>query len=269
MIFRKIIHKFIFTQVILVLIAFWQVSAQAQNYNFTFHNGDVINGKANEKDKVKIKTDGISEVEIIEGEESLPTPPEIEATDSNISAVKATPQVSIAVDEKLNRTGVSFISGYSHGTFDKSNLILKDSDIQTFRVGLSLISSYDFNLNVEFLSNTLSAYTVDDHLTGNIPGLSVGLHNNYWLNPTIAISLGANVRGIRGEVNGRNANYKYKSFGGGLSIGPTFQIGKVQLLLAYEYGSDNVKIADNNDEEIYENEWSESSAVKGMLSLRF
>jgi len=253
-----------FKLLVFTVFSMWQVTAVAQNYNFTFNNGDVINGVVDPKDKVQVKTDGISKVEVIEGESVDEAPKEV------TPAPKATPEVSMSVDEKLKRTGVSFISGYSHNSIAKSDLLTSDSDIQTFRVGLSLISSYDFNLNVEFLSNTLSAYTVDDHLNGTIPGLSVGIHNNYWLNPTVAISLGANVRGVRGDVNGKNGQkYKYKSFGGGLSIGPTIQVGKLQVLLAYEYGSDNVKIANNDGSDLYDNEWSESSALKGVLSLRF
>ncbi len=264
--FRKNIHNQASLKFLaLMVLAVWQVGAVAQTYNFTFNNGDVVNGVVDPKDKVQVKTDGISKVEVTEGENSVETPSEVKPVE------KAVPEVTLSVeDEKTKRTGVSFISGYSHNSIQKSDLLLSDSDIQTFRVGLSLISSYDFNLNVEFLSNTISAYTIDDQLDGNIPGLSVGVHNNYWINPTLAISLGANIRGIRGEVSGLNGNkYKYKSFGGGVSIGPTFQIGKLQLLLAYEYGSDNVKIANNDDTDLYDNEWSESSAVKGVLSLRF
>jgi len=259
-------NKMSFQFLLILIVAFWQFNLSAQNYNFTFNNGDVINGVVDPKDRVQVKTDGISKVEIIEGKSSVDGNISSQPTESS-AAVSTTLKTSS--DDKLKRTGLGFITGYSHSSFVGSKNIFKGSDIKTFRAGLSFISSYDFSINVEFLSSTINAQTLDGSFDGNIPGLSIGASNNYWLSENLAFTLGANIRGLSGDVSNLTEEFVYRSFGGGISVGPTLQLGNLQFMLAYEYGLDNISIATNDDVELYERQWSENSAVKGVLSFKF
>lgn len=226
----------------------------AQEYNFNFYNGDV-------SQQTEAKPDQPKQTEV-----KAAAPPIKETTVS-------TEEIKDDKQEKLKRTGISFIAGYSQNDFRDSKGLFNNLNNRTLRAGLTFVSSYDFNLDLEFLSSSisggLSSVNGDIPLDSRIPGISLGIRNNYWLSESVGISLGGSARGLRGTLNSNSGDYYYESYGASLSAGPTFQIGKAQLLLAYEYGLDNINIDSKNNAALSENRWVQNSAIKGMLSYRF
>lgn len=235
-----------------LILFLFSILASAQEYNFTFYNGDVIQEKKPTKKKEK---------------ESISKPLPTEKSQSITSKEKIG-----AGPEKLKRTGLSLIAGHSHDNYKNSNPLFSNLNNKAFRVGLSFISSYDFNLDLEFLSSSINGSLNENdqstNLSGRVPGIAIGIRNNYWLTNSFALSLGGNIRGIKGTLRSTEGEYSYKSHGAFLSAGPTFQINKVQIQLTYEYGLSNVKVG-NKNKSITNDEWIQNSALKGMLSYRF
>lgn len=222
----------------------------AQEYNFTFYNGDVVQEKQPDE----------------KGEEQSGKPLPAKNNETTLEK-RVEPS-----NEKIKRTGLSLITGYSHNNFKNSDGLFGHLDNKAFRVGLSFISSYDFNLDLEFISNSIDGSLNGGEnsigLNGRIPGIAIGVRNNYWLTDSFALSLGGNVKGVKGSLNSSEGEYAYESYGGSLSAGPVFQVGKVQIQLAYEYGLNNVQIR-NKNENMANSEWTQNSALKGILSYRF
>ena len=232
------------------------IIGMAQNYNFKFYNGNVSEQSEETQDKPK---------------ETVKTPqPQPQPAPTQIISEK---KVEEKDSEKLRRTGIGFIAGYSQNSFRETGSIFKTIENRSLRAGLSFISSYDFNLDLEFLSNSINAELSqlgeDVNLKGRVPGMGIGIRNTYWLAENIGISLGGNIKGIKGTLSSSRGDYNYKSYGASLSAGPTFQIGKAQILLAYEHGFDNVQLDRKNNFALKDNKWIQNSTIKGMISYRF
>lgn len=263
-------HRLISDRNLYVLIAFILLlsifDAQAQNYNFNFYNGDVVQSE-----------NGIDQrVEKINAPTQVPLAPATPAAPLTPPGMIQPPVTSVAESkdpEKLKRTGIALLAGYSHLTTHDVNGFLTDMNTQSLRGGLSFVSSYDFNVDAEFVGSQVEGNLivdgVQDNIKGQVPGGSLGLRNNYWLTDGFGLALGANARGMNGKVRGEQNDYKISSIGGALSVGPVFQIGKVQLQLSYEYGLDNITVRGKGDSDFSQSKWAQSSAFRGLLSYRF
>jgi len=252
----NLIRNFLWAMFIMILFLTYNV--QAQEYNFAFYNGDVIQNPA-----------GNVEQQSKKGETSETVAVKVEPTQINTQVMEKPEDKN----EKLRRTGIGFIGGYSENSFRDMGPFMSGFKNQTLRAGLAFISSYDFNLEAEFLSNSVSGDLqtnfTKEHASGRIPGISIGIRNNYWLAENVGISLGGNIRGIKGTLSSSGNDYLYKSYGAGLSVGPTFEIGKIQIVLAYEYAVDNIAISSGNNNAFKESKWTQNSALKGVLNYRF
>ncbi len=141
---------------------------------------------------------------------------------------------------------------------------------------MSFISDYDFNFDIEYLNTTIDCELLagDEkkyEVKGRIPGLSIGMRSNYWLTDNVGLALGGSLLGIKGTINDGVEEYYYRDYGGMLSAGPVFQLGKMQLLLAYKYDVDHVSIENKNKNGygLNENSWEDNYALKAMASFRF
>jgi hypothetical protein len=234
--------------------------ASAQSYQFNFYNGDVT------------QADGQVEQHVPKEAGSAAAPPVAPVANPQPTPEMKTLETKPQDPEKLKRTGLSMMAGYSQSYMLDSHEFMSDMRVQTFRGGLSFISSYDFSLDVEYLGNKVSGDLlmdgVKEAVSGDASGLSVGVRNQYWLSDSVALSLGVSTRGSRGTLSGTQ-DYRYASYGGGLNVGPTFQLGKFQLQLSYEYGLDNIIVEAKKDSDFKDSKWTQSSAFRGLVSYRF
>ena len=220
------------------------LTVMAQDYKFNFYNGDVT-----EQVEVKSKV------------------PEV-AKEVKIEKVAEKP-----IMNKLERTGVGMMIGYSADNFRNFADFFGTIESSSLRAGLSFVSSYDFNIDIEFLSNLVKGDLLTLagplELKGRVPGLSLSLRNNYWITENVAISLSGNFRGIKGTLASDLGGYYYKSYGAALSFGPTFQVGRAQFLLAYNFGLDNIQVSSKRDKSYINKEWMQNSGLKGVFAYRF
>lgn len=219
----------------------------AQEYNFNFYNGDVTHSPKQTVQKVA---------------------PEQRATPvTKPEPIVKTPTETVADPQKTVRTGLAFLGGYSHESFRNGDEDINKVTGNTTRLGVSFISEYDYNLDVELLFTNLKANTDFGEYTGRTTGLSIGSRHNYWMNDQFAITMGGSLRGYNGEFSEKTT---LSSFGARLGAGPAVQIGKnAQLLLTYEFGLDRIKLKDDNLGKVYDSSWNQNSSLKAMLAYRF